>query len=49
MREVRESMVQASVRAVAGFVYHWDSASPTMGFQRLSFIRPILIEKKGRE
>lgn len=42
-------MVQASVRAEAEFVYNWDSASPTMGFRRLNLVRPILLEKKGRE
>lgn len=31
------------------FVYHWDSASPTLGFQRLSLVRPTLLEKKDRE
>jgi hypothetical protein len=50
MREMRE-MHGASFCESCGwvFVHHWDSASPTVGFQRLNLVRSILLEKKGRE
>lgn len=44
-------MYGASFRESFGwvFVHRWDSASPTVGFQRLSLVRSLLLEKKGRE